>query len=838
MTMSDTLPIDELRAAFESHPVSTPLVISAPTGSGKSTQIPRWCAERARRDASSAHTLPQPVLVVEPRRVACRSLAARVADLEGVKLGGEVGYTVRDEDRTNANTLIRFVTTGVALRLWSADQLQSYSAVIIDEFHERNLELDLLLALCQYHPQTQLIVMSATFAAESLTTHLRGVHLSGTGRRFEVQVEYRAHGNTAPHAQGLIDALIMLIEEALDRAPMPGGDVLVFLPGKGEIHEAEARLYQRWRAQHKTDQYEALPLHGGLSLDEQSRVFTPTSRRRVILSTNVAETSLTVPKVSVVIDSGLVRRTRYDRGRGALTLAEVAHDSAEQRRGRAGRLGPGLCIRMWSQGAPLKPYTPPEIHRESLTSLLLASAACGADPRALPFVDEPKPEALQDAEAVLSDLSAIDDQGALTSCGEALFKLGMDVSLGRWLVEGLHGGPLHDLIDLVSALSCRRSLFLRGVPDDLSAELRVHGCDAVGLIRAMRIPLRDARHHHLNPEVLREAHQNRTRLCRGLTSELEQDIEVPCHVDTPIDRRALALALLRADPRCAYIQRARRNHEVWCGRGPELTLGQESGLSLARRDDTRLRCEALLVLEQHAAVKRGRHAQHLIIAAMPVPLAWFKSAGLGEERLGQARLTRSELTVEVERVFAKKVLETRHIHPVGAQARVALTQCLLAGQRWPKLAEEISHRLSRSALSRQLKRLQTSSRRGAQGRGRDAISEADQVMDVSAWLEKRLDDLGFEEIEDLALITRDDVLPDALSPEEAGTLDKAFPATLNLSDAQYVFHYNVMKRRVIMEQVSGSRRSPPRVEWLPKCGGFEVRFKRGQHDSALRARKH
>ena len=837
VVMSGSLPIDELRLAFDGHPTDVPLVVSAPTGSGKSTQIPRWCAQRARQEAAASRSLPKPVLVVEPRRVACRSLAVRVAELENVKIGEAVGYTVRDEDRSTARTLIRFVTTGVALRLWSADRLQGFSAVIIDEFHERNLELDLLLALCQAHPQTQLIVMSATFAAESLAAHLKGVHLSGSGKRFEVQLEYRSHGNTAPHAQGLIDALIPLIDEAFSRAPTQGGDVLVFLPGKGEIHEAETRLHQRWRAQRSLEQYEALPLHGGLSLDEQAQVFTPSSSRRVILATNVAETSLTVPKVSVVIDSGLVRRTRYDRGRGALTLAEIAQDSAEQRRGRAGRLGPGLCIRMWSQGAPMKAYTPPEIHRESLTSLLLSAAACGVDPRTLPFVDAPKPEALQNAEEVLRDLSAIDERGALTPCGEALFKLGVDVSLGRWLVEGLNGGPLRDLIDLVSALSCRRNLFLRGVPDDPSFVLRAEGCDAIGLIRAMRVPLHDARRYHLNHEVLREAHQNRSRLCRGLNVRQHVDLTQKAELESPIDRRALALALLRADPRCAYVYRARRNHEVWCGLGPELTLSQESGLALARLDNARFRCEALLVLERHAAVKRGRHAQHLIISAMPVPLAWFKSAGLGEDRLGQARLNRGELTVEIERVFAKKVLETKRVKPQGRQARVALTQCILTRQRWPKLSEEIAYRLNRLALSRQL-RQQESARRGSSPRGKGTTQVEEDAVDVECWLEQRLEDLGFEEVEDLALITRDDLLPDALPDAEAISLDKAFPATLNLSDAQYVFHYHVSKRRAIMEQVSGSRRSPPRVEWLPKCGGFEVRFKRGQHDSALRARKH
>ena len=156
--MTDMLPIDELRDEFEQHSTTIPLVLSAPTGSGKSTQVPRWCAEKARREARSLKQQPRPVLVVEPRRVACRSLATRVAELEGSRLGDEVGYTVRDEDRSRSTTLIRFVTTGIALKLWSVDQLRSFSAVIIDEFHERNLEIDLLLALCQKHGRRECLL--------------------------------------------------------------------------------------------------------------------------------------------------------------------------------------------------------------------------------------------------------------------------------------------------------------------------------------------------------------------------------------------------------------------------------------------------------------------------------------------------------------------------------------------------------------------------------------------------------------------------------------------------------------------------------------------------------
>jgi len=366
-------------------------VVTAPTGSGKSTMVPRWATARGR------------VLVVEPRRVACRALASRVAELDGVPLGSsEVGYRVRDEDRARRDTRLLFVTPGVALRMIAQDGLAPFDVLVLDELHERRLDVDLLLALALDRFRGRLVAMSATLDGPRVAQHLGGAHIHAPGRLHPVTVHHvpgegRIGGTLLPDVRGLEARLA----QALGRAAQDPGDVLVFLPGKAEI-AAALPVAQR------AGDYEALPLHGGLSLDQQARVFRPTRRRKVILSTNVAETSLTIPGVGVVIDSGLVRRTQYHRGRGFLTLTPVALDAAEQRAGRAGRTAPGVCYRLWDRAAQLAPRTPPEVARESLVPLLLGAAACDARPEDLRWLDPPPAHAVEAARRDLFDLGPLD----------------------------------------------------------------------------------------------------------------------------------------------------------------------------------------------------------------------------------------------------------------------------------------------------------------------------------------------------------------------------------------------------------------------------------------------
>lgn len=826
------LPIDQLKDQFFHHFRHSPLVISAPTGSGKSTQIPRWCYEYELREAQKAARHPRPVLVIEPRRIACQSLAQRVAFLESVTLGQEVGYIVRDDNHTHSETMIIFVTTGVALRLWRVDQFNDYSAVVIDEFHERSLDLDLLLALCHRRENRSLVVMSATFAASRVTEHLKGIHLSGEERRHEVDVSYRPHGNGLPHIENLIEALPFIIDEACDEAIKNSLDVLVFLPGKSEIYEAQTLIERRWRETQRTLDRETIPLHGGLSLKEQSKVFQESGKQRVILSTNVAETSLTVPKVGIVVDSGLVRRTRYDRGRGALALTEIANDSAEQRRGRAGRLSSGQCWRLWSKGVQLKAFTPPEIFRESLAPLYLAASACGAKLGELPFLDPPKESALSDAQSMLSALGAISSHGGLTDSGEALFDLGINLHHGRWLIEALKSNDpilIHHFLSLVSILSLSKPLFFPGKPNDPSRDLREEGCDAQAFIYAMDLPIEEAEHYHINPQSLREAKEHYTKLSKAIHVDIESQVK-----RGSINRQQLALTLIRADPNHIYLMRERRRQrEAWVGGGPEMSLGRESALALLSDSKSRARIEALFVLASHVTAKSGRMAEHKITASIPLSLEWIKRSGLGEERLGEVSLKQGKLTVELERVFRKRILERRSLEPKGEFARQALVTCLLRDQPWP-VVSEIKDRLERLRLTEELIKINEYPTHLSHLSPPCIASSTT----VESWLQRRLIELGFEEATDLELLSRDDVLPPILHEEILAYLNKVFPQTLNLNDARYTFHYDVEKRRVIMEQVSGSRKEAPRAEWLPHCGGFEVRFKNGQHDSALRARRH
>ena len=285
-----TLPITELKETFQDAIAKGPVVIVAPTGSGKSTQIPPWCAALS----------DEPVLVVEPRRVACRSLARWVAQQRGEPLGHSVGYTVRFEDvSSEALTRIRFVTPGIALRYATGQELDQYGTIILDEFHERGLETDLFLAICRKkRNDARLIIMSATIAAQQLARFVGGQVLRAEGRVYPVKVRYLGK-TVVPTPHNLVERVEKGIKRALKET---AGNILVFLPGKGEINACHDVL-------RKGQNIDVIPLHGDLPPNAQDRAFeTQSQRRRVILATNVAETSITLPGITAVVDTGLVRQ--------------------------------------------------------------------------------------------------------------------------------------------------------------------------------------------------------------------------------------------------------------------------------------------------------------------------------------------------------------------------------------------------------------------------------------------------------------------------------------------------------------------------------------------------
>ncbi|MCB9550299.1 MAG: ATP-dependent RNA helicase [Myxococcales bacterium] len=780
-----SLPIHALRAAFDAALAAGPVVVSAPTGSGKSTEIPRWCLGRGR------------VLVVEPRRVACRSLAERVAELEGAALGGLVGYRVRDDDRSSAATRLLFATPGVVLRMLAADALAGWDTVVLDELHERTLDVDLLLALCRARVRGRLVAMSATLDDEAVAAFLGGVALRGEGRTFPVEHRYLSDDARLPDAGDLPAR----VAAALDRAAHPG-DVLVFLPGKAEILRVEQSL--------RRADLSIVPLHGGLSLDEQRAAFRPTPHRKVVLATNVAETSITLPGIGVVIDAGLVRRTRYHDGRGYLTLLPVAADQADQRAGRAGRTGPGLCLRLWGARARLDARTPPEVHRESLVPLVLASAACGARVDDLPFLDAPRAYALDAARDELAALGALAGD-ALTERGRALFQLPLDPGHGRLLVEAEGTPVLADMVDLVAALTVDRPLFAAGPPPaDPADDLREQGCDVVAAIRAVREG--EPARHGLRAFTLHEARQNARRLRRmfGLP-------ERP--TPAPVDRRALALVAMAADHRVAHVARHRKRAVAWSNGGTELALGRDSALAPVLETPAGAKIEAALILHSRALGRDARQTEIVATCAMPVPLAWLLAGGVGRERVGPLRRERDALVAEVEVVHAGRVLGTREAVPTGALAREALARFFLEGRLWREARAMAEERLDAWALHRQLEP------------GGPALPP------LADWVLARLEALGFESGADLALLSPDDLLPDDLPADVRERLDRLYPRRLDIADGVYRVVYDVARRDVLLDKIGGQRKEPPRLAWLPAFAGFRVRVRHKNQEWTLRERR-
>ncbi|MET0389557.1 MAG: helicase-related protein [Polyangiales bacterium] len=782
--MSAELPIHALRPQLEAALQAGPVVVSSPTGSGKSTEVPRWCGGR--------------VLVVEPRRIACRSLAARVAELEGSTLGEAVGYMVRDEHVANAATKIIFATPGLVLR--SRALLDGADCVILDEFHERSLDVDLLLGLLLRARRAKLVIMSATLDGDRIAAHVGGQHLTAAGRAFPVAIRYLPSGPVYPHATDLPAR----VQSALSAAEGDPGDVLVFLPGKSEIEACMAALRGR---------YELRPLHGGLGLREQQRAFDKTSQRKVVLATNVAETSLTIPGIGVVIDSGLARQTRYHDGRGYLVLGSIADDSAAQRAGRAGRTAPGMCYRLWSSNAQLAPTTPPELHRESLVPLVLTAAAWGAKVEDLPLLDMPKPHALEDARRELRAWGALqDDAAALSGQGAQLFALPLDPAQASLLLAAREHGCLDDMIDLVAVLSVGRQLFDRGTtdlpPDD---DLRAAGCDATAAIRALRA--QDPSRHGASSFVVREARQARARLRR--LSGLQEDAATSGEVQ----REALIAAALAADPRLCHVSRGRGRERFFSNGGTELELARESA---AHRSP---KLEAVIALETRA-FGAGRDARILITCAMPLPLTTVARTGLGEDRVGPVQLERGRITATLERVYAGRVIAEREDTPVGALARAALVTLLMRGSLFRDAITTTRERLARTALAAALERR---NKPGA------AAAPAPPPQSLEAWLTQRVETLGVESGDDLALLSASDFLAPDVPYELRSTLDEQYPLMVSVGDATYRAEYDVERGQVLLQMIKGSRRDAPPLAYLPKFPGLRICVSTPRGMSVVRA---
>ncbi|WP_312290229.1 ATP-dependent RNA helicase HrpA, partial [Stutzerimonas nitrititolerans] len=459
----DALPIaakrDEIKAALEKHQV---LVIAGETGSGKTTQLPKICLEIGR----GVHGL---IGHTQPRRLAARSVATRVAEEIGAPLGELVGYQVRFEDQSTERTLIKLMTDGILLAETQHDRfLEKYDTIIVDEAHERSLNIDFLLGflktLLPRRPDLKVIITSATIDLERFSKHFNDAPIiEVSGRTYPVETWYRPlaaetdeDGNRVEEDltvdQGILAALdeIEAHEKSVGKRP---GDVLVFLPGEREIREA-AEMLRKANLRFT----EVLPLYARLTPGEQQKIFKPAAGRKIVLATNVAETSLTVPGIRYVIDSGTARISRYSYRAKVqrLPIEAVSQASANQRKGRCGRVEPGICIRLYSEEDFLSrpEFTDPEILRTNLAAVILQMLHLRlGDIQDFPFIEPPDGKAISDGFNLLQELSAVNRENQLTPLGRQLARLPIDPRLGRMMLEAAQQGSLAEVLIVASALS-------------------------------------------------------------------------------------------------------------------------------------------------------------------------------------------------------------------------------------------------------------------------------------------------------------------------------------------------------------------------------------------------
>ncbi len=453
-----TLPIFEKRAEIAEAICRFPAVIvCGETGSGKSTQLPKICLELGRGiDGLIGHT--------QPRRIAAQSIATRLAEELHVPLGAEVGYKIRFTDRTQPGTYIKLMTDGILLAETQGDRfLNDYDTLIIDEAHERSLNVDYLLGYLQRllakRPELRLIVTSATLDAARFQQYLTTPQgpapvIEVSGRSYPVEVRYRPLFREEGADADLQQAIVAGVEELRSEPP---GDVLIFLPTEREIRET-AKSLRGWAvAQGLHGSLDILPLYARLSASDQQKIFHPGKNRRIVLATNVAESSLTVPGIRYVIDSGLVRMSRYSPKAKVqrLPIEAISRASADQRQGRCGRLGPGICLRLYAEDDYLArdAYTTPEIRRTNLAAVILQTKMLrlGAIEE-FPFLDPPRPDAIRDGYQTLYELGALDESRNLTPLGERLGALPVDPRVARIVLAAIDENCLAEALIIAAAL--------------------------------------------------------------------------------------------------------------------------------------------------------------------------------------------------------------------------------------------------------------------------------------------------------------------------------------------------------------------------------------------------
>ena len=556
---------DDIISAIQAHQA---VIICGATGSGKTTQLPKLCLAAGRGQSGR-------IACTQPRRIAARSLANRIAQELHTRVGEGVGYKVRFSDQVRTDSVIKVLTDGMLLAETAGSRdLREYDTIILDEAHERSLNIDFLLGYLRHlmdrRPELKLVITSATIDADRFARHFNGAPvIEVSGRTWPVEIRWRPveapmretePAGKKPGRETDDDRARQAMLDAVDELARTGsGDILVFFPGEREIREAAEALRK-----HHPAHTEILPLYARLSVQEQERIFRPGNARRIVLATNVAETSLTVPGIRHVVDTGTARLLRYStRNKIDQLLTEpVSQASANQRAGRCGREAPGVCIRLYSeqeyQARP--PYTDPEILRTSLAGVILRMLSLKlGDPLQFPFLDAPAPRAWADGFQLLEELGALDERQRLTETGRQLARLPVEPRIGRVLLAAQRQGCLREALIIASALSVQdvreRPQAQAGAADDRHRAFADERSDFVGLIKlwdfyeeavkhqkSRRQLTNLAQEHFLNPARLREWRDVHGQLATSVAElGLRENIE-------PATYEAIHLALLAGFP--------------------------------------------------------------------------------------------------------------------------------------------------------------------------------------------------------------------------------------------------------------------------------------------------
>lgn len=561
---------DEIAAAIQQHQV---VIVCGETGSGKTTQLPKICLELGRGVAGLiGHT--------QPRRIAARSVASRIAQELNSPLGQTVGYKVRFNDKLSESSYIKLMTDGIMLAETQGDKfLNAYDTIIIDEAHERSLNIDFLLGylkqLLPKRPDLKVIITSATIDAERFSNHFVGAPIiEVSGRTYPVEVRYRPLGKAgfraketaeAENAQfDLDDETVFGIarkaktearwleeddeEEAIEEAILDAaddllrqgdGDILVFLPGEREIRDVADHLRKYQGRSAKLKHIEVLPLFARLSIEDQQKIFKSHSSRRIVLATNVAETSLTVPGIKYVIDAGLARVNRYSPRAKVeqLQIEKISQAAAKQRAGRCGRVSNGICVRLYSEedfnSRPA--FTEPEILRSSLASVILRMAALRlGDVAEFPFIEAPSSRLIADGYLLLQELGAVNAQREITEVGLQLAKLPLDPRVGRMILAAKREGCLKEILIIASVLSIQdpreRPMDKREAADNAHAKFAGEGSDFMSYLKLWDWFDNAVKTKKSNKDLLNQCHANflsflRLKEWRELHAQLLEIVE-------------------------------------------------------------------------------------------------------------------------------------------------------------------------------------------------------------------------------------------------------------------------------------------------------------------------